>query len=158
MEDLKKLRDEAWQEFKDDFIEPIKHHKFAKISSSEDFAKYKIIRKHSDIEFEPTMQELNFIYALINAQEKSHKLVPYIWVLAFSYYTENISEYCQKRLLKTLVANGFEVYPGIKHSIILRDDDFDNNIKKKLASVKLSGKEFTELLEEFIDDIEIVMI
>ncbi len=155
-EDIEKLRKEHWQKFVDEYINEAKKIEFPKIISKEGYNNYKIIRMDSGRKITPNMFELNFIFELVKAQERKKALIPYIWVWALSNYTLNISDFCRKKLFNTLLANGFEKYPGTEKSIKLTDDDFDIKIKDKLSSAELNGKKFAKILKDFIEDYMII--
>ena len=73
-----------------------------------------------------------------------------------SFYTFNVSDYCIKRLKKTLEANGFESYQGEKHSIRFVETEFDDSIRDKLDDADLKGKDFVKIVKNFINDYKII--
>ena len=151
-DDMKKLREEHWQKFVNEYIKPLDVKNFPVIEEHEGYNDFYIYRKSSKQKITPNIQQLSFIQGLLDAQNGKKKLIPYIWVWGLSFYTFNISDYCQKRLFKTLTLNGFEDYPGSKYGIKLLDNEFDDNIRDILDNPDLTGKEFCKVLMKFVDD------
>lgn len=157
MEDLNALREEHWKEFKEEYINPLKKYEFPKIDYKKDeFNKCKIRRVKSGEEITPTLPEEYFAKDLIWAQENKKNLLPYLWIWGLSYKTFAISDYCRKRLLKTIQANGIEEYPGYKQSVRFTQSKFDEELLKKLKNASLNGDEFCNIVKEFANDYQVV--
>ena len=155
MEDIKKLREEHWQEFVDNFIKPLKNIEIQNINLKDDFNEITILRKHSNKLKQLSMPEIEFIYNLDKAQKTKKALIPYIICFGFMPYTACVSDFCKKKLYKTLLANGFNDYLGNSKSIVLSNDLFDDNIRDVLDDVTIDNKEFVKTVTKFINDIEI---
>lgn len=155
-EDMEQLRKKHWEKFVDEYIKEAKTVKYPEIISKEGYNNYKIYRLNSGDKITPNMPELNFILELVRLQKEKKGLIPYVWVWALSGYTLNISEYCKKHLYKTLLANGFEKYPGAEKSIKLLESDFDDALRAKLYDGTLNGKRFAKILQDFVDDYMII--
>ena len=155
MEDIKKLREEHWQKFVDEFVKPLKQIEIKNINLKDDFNNITILRKHNNQTRKLTMPEIEFIYNLDKAQKNKKSLIPYIICFGFMPYTACISDFCRKKLYKTLLANGFDDYLGNSKSIILLNDVFDDNIRDILDDVTLNDKKFIATVTKFINDIEI---
>jgi len=152
---IQQLREKHWQEFVNAYINPLKTYSFPKIEEKEGYNNFYVHKKSCSKDYSLSMSQINFIYNLLKAQKEKEKLLPYIWVWALSFNTINISEYCQKRLYKTLLLNGFEEYPGMQYSIKFGDNKFDEDIIDSLDDPDLKPEEFCKMVKIFVNDYQI---